>query len=72
MKSKRYSRHSNKVTIYHHKLNLENEYNTTYFLITEIEDGKPQRTYYFQIPDSFKDNRLLGEMHERYARYCPN
>ena len=72
MKSKRHSYRNNGVKIYHHKLNLENEYNSTYFLITEIEDGKPQRTYYFQIPDSFKDNRLLGELHERYARYSPN
>ncbi len=72
MKSRRYSRHNNKVTIYHHELNLEYENHTTFFLITEMQDGKPQRTYYFQIPDSFKDNRLLGEMHERYARYCPN
>lgn len=72
MKSKRYSHYSNTVTIYHQELNLEYEYNTTYFLITEIEEGVPQRTYYYLIPDSYKSNTLLGNFHERYAPYCPN
>jgi hypothetical protein len=72
MKSKKHGYFNNRIKICQHKLNLENEYNTTYFLITEIEDGKPQRTYYYKIPDSFKDNSLLGELRERYARYCPN
>ena len=60
------------VIIIHQELNLEYEHNTTYFLITEIEDGEPQRTYYYLIPDSYKSNALLGELHEKYAKYCPN
>jgi hypothetical protein len=60
------------ITIYHHELNLEYEHNSTYFLITEIEDGEPLRTYYYLIPDSYKSNTLLGNFHERYAPYCPN
>ena len=72
MKSK-HDRHNNKrVMLYQHELNLESEYNSTFFLITEIEDGKPQRTYYYRIPDNYKDNSLLGEVHERYCQYCPN
>ena len=72
MKSKRHSYRKDRVKIYHHKLNLEYENNTSYFLITEMEDGEPQRTYYYKIPDNYKDNSLLGEMHERYCPYCPN
>ncbi len=72
MKSRRHSHHSNKVTIYQHELNLEYEYQATYFLITEMEDEKPRRTYYYKIPDNYKDNSLLGALHERYAPYCPN
>lgn len=72
MKSKRHSYCKDRVKIYHHKLNLEYENNTSYFLITEMEDGEPQRTYYYKIPDNYKDNSLLGEMHERYCPYCPN
>ena len=60
------------VTIYHQVLDLEFEYSTTYFLITEIEDCEPHITYLYKIPDSYKDNRLLGELHERYSPYCPN
>jgi hypothetical protein len=60
------------VKIYHHVLNLEYEHNVTYFLITEIIDGVPKRTYYYKIPESYKDDRLLGQMHERYCQYCPN
>jgi hypothetical protein len=60
------------VTIYHHELNLEFEHQTTYFLITEMKNGEPQITYYYKIPDNYKDDSLLGELHERYARYSPN
>jgi hypothetical protein len=70
MKSKGYN--NSKVKIYHHILDLEYANNTSYFLITEIEDGKPQRTFYYRIPDNYKDNSLLGELHEKYAPYCPN
>lgn len=58
--------------IFQHELNLEYEYNSTFVLITEVLDGKPLYTYYFTIPDSYKDNRLLGELHENYAPFCPN
>ena len=60
------------VTIIHQELNLEYEHNTTFFIITEIENGESFRTYYYKIPDSYKDNALLGELHEKYAKYCPN
>ena len=64
--------HYSKITIYHHELDLEYDYNTLYFLFTEIEAGKPQRSYYYKIPDSYKGNSLLGELHERYYPYSPN
>jgi hypothetical protein len=60
------------VKIYHHELDLEYVHNCSYFLITEIVDGVPKQTYYYRIPDSFKDDRLLGELHERYCPYSPN
>jgi hypothetical protein len=72
MKSKKHGYYNNRIKICQHKLNLENEYSASYFLLTELEDGVPKSTYYYKIPDSFKDNRLLGELHERYAKYCPN
>lgn len=72
MRRRRCNRFQNGVTIYHHQLNLPDEYSTTIFIITEMEDGKPRRTYYYQIPENYKDNSLLGEMHERYCPYCPN
>jgi hypothetical protein len=58
--------------IYHHELDLEYESNATYFLFTEIEDGIPQRSFYYKIPDAYKGNAFLGEVHEKYAPYCPN
>lgn len=60
------------VRIYQHKLNLEYENNTTYLLLTEMVNGEPKATYYYKIPDNYKDKSLLGEMHERYCPYCPN
>lgn len=60
------------VKIYHHELDLEYLHNKTYFLITEIINGVPINTYYYRIPDSYKDDRLLGELHERYCMYSPN
>jgi hypothetical protein len=61
------------VLIYHHEIDLENINGTTIWLITEIAvGGEPQRTYYYQIPSNYKDDSLLGELHERYAKYCPN
>jgi hypothetical protein len=61
-----------KVKIYHQILDLEYEHNSSFFLITEIVDGQPQTSYYYRIPDNYKDNSLLGELHEKYALYCPN
>ena len=61
MKSKRHGYLTNGIKIYHHKLNLEYENNTTYLLITEMINGEPKATYYYKIPDNYKDNSLLGE-----------
>lgn len=58
--------------IYHHEIDLECINGTTIWLITEIADCEPQRTYYYKIPNQYKDNSLLGELHERYCQYCPN
>jgi hypothetical protein len=72
MKSKRHSHDNQRVTIFHFLLDLEYEHNTTFFLITEMTDGEPQRTYYYRIPESYKDDSLLGELLVRYCQYCPN
>lgn len=72
MRPRKYNRHSNEVMIFQHQLNLYDEHNTTFLLITEMQDGKPRLTYYYQIPANYKDNSLLGELHERYHPYCPN
>ena len=72
MRPRKYNRHTNEVTIYHHKLNLSDENNTTFLLITEMQDGKPRRTYYYRIPKNYEDDSLLGGLHERYHPYCPN
>ena len=71
-RQKKTTAYRNNLQIIHNELNFEYDYNATYFLITEIENGVPQRTYYYLIPDSYKSNALLGEMHEKYAKYCPN
>jgi hypothetical protein len=71
-KQKKNTPSNSNVSIYHNELDLEYLYNKTYFLITEIVDGVPLHTYYYRIPDSYKDERLLGELHERYCPYSPN
>jgi hypothetical protein len=58
--------------IYHHELNLESTPGTTYWIITEVVNNVPVGTYYYKIPESYKDNHLLGEMHEKYCMYSPN
>ena len=60
------------IKIYQHELNLEYFSGTTYWILTEVVDNVPVRTFYFKIPQSYKDNHLLGGMHERYCTYCPN
>lgn len=60
------------IVIYHQELDLEYDCNTSYFVFTEIEAGKPQRSYYYEIPVSYKGNSLMGELHERYYPYSPN
>jgi hypothetical protein len=60
------------VLIYHHELNMEHINNTVFWLITEIVENEPVRTYYYKIPANYKDNSLLGELHERYWPYNPN
>jgi hypothetical protein len=72
MKPEHHSHSNKRGMLYHHELNLEYEHNATYFIISEIEDGIPHRTFYYKIPETYKDNSLLGELHERYAPYCPN
>ena len=72
MKSEDYSQNKKKVAIYHCVLNLEYEYNTTFFLITEMVGDTPNRTYCYKIPSNYKDESLLGELHEKFAPYCPN
>jgi hypothetical protein len=72
MKSKNKVHNNNTITIHHYELNLEYDHQSTYFLITEIKDGVPASTYYYKIPDGFKNDVLLGEIHERYAPYSPN
>lgn len=60
------------VLIHLQEINLEHNYNATYYLITEIVNGKPIYNYSFEIPESYKDSRLLGMLHERYCPYSPN
>jgi hypothetical protein len=72
MKSTGQNNNNKRVMIYHCVLNLEYEYNTTYFLITEMVGDKPLRTYSYKIPNNYKDESLLGELDEKFAPYCPN
>lgn len=58
--------------ILHQELDPQYEYDALYLIFTEIEAGKPQRSYYYKIPESYKDNSLMGELHERYYPYSPN
>lgn len=60
------------VRIYHHILNLEYEQNASYFCITETRYGVIQTIYYYKIPDDYKNESPMGEICERYAKYCPN
>jgi hypothetical protein len=71
-KKDNYASYSNKVMIYHHELDMECINGTSFWLITEIIEHEPVRTYFYRIPNQYKDNSLLGELHERYAKYCPN
>lgn len=72
MKSTWQNNNNTRVTIHHCVLNLEYEYNTTYFLITEMVGDTPYRTYCYKIPNNYKDESLLGELHEKFAPYSPN
>ena len=58
--------------IYHHELNPQGIDGFTYWLITEVANGVPFRTFYYQIPESYKNDSLLGKMHEKYCTYSPN
>ena len=60
------------VLIHLQEINLEHNYNAIYYIITEIVNGKPLHTYCYEIPESYKDSRLLGKSHERYNPYSPN
>lgn len=71
-RKKKNSSWNTKVLIYHHELTTDYQNNITFFLITELQDGVPVRTYYYKIPNCFKDGSLLGQFHERFAPYSPN
>jgi hypothetical protein len=70
MESQKHNHNSKRIMIFQNELDFN--YETLYFVFTEIEDGVPLRTYYYKIPESYKDSRLLGQLHERYYPYCPN
>ena len=73
MKRKKKSTSGRKnLEIYHHELNLDGIGGFTYWLITEAMNGVPLRTYYYQIPESYKNDSLLGKMLEKYCTYSPN
>lgn len=71
-KHKNSSSHRVNVRFYHTELNPDGIDGKTYWLITEVEDSLPMRTYYFEIPEQYKMNVLLDEMFARYCQYCPN
>ncbi len=61
------------IMIYHHEIETNGINGTTFWLITEVAvSGEPLWTYYYRIPDSYKDDSLLGELPIRYSQYCPN
>ncbi len=60
------------VSIFHHELNMEHINGTTYWIITELVFNIPVQMYFLKIPDSYKDNSLLGQLNEKYAPFCPN
>ncbi len=61
------------IMIYHHEIDTNGINGTTFWLITEIAvSGEPLRTYSYRIPDSYKDDSLLGELPVCYGQYCPN
>ena len=72
MKKQKKSASIKTIMIYHHQVDLESKYGITYWIITEMVDSEPVQTYYFKIPDNYKTNDLLGELHEKYCSYCPN
>jgi hypothetical protein len=64
--------HRKNIMIYQHEIDLECMNGTTYWVITEIVDYVPVRTFYYKIPEDYKKNGLLGKIHELYNPYCPN
>jgi hypothetical protein len=60
------------VKFYHQELSPDGINSKTYWIITEVKDNLPIRTYYYEIPEEYKSDALLGEMHEKYCPYCPN
>jgi hypothetical protein len=72
MKSKANSHCNNTIIIYHHEIDLEYLNGNTFWAITEIVNTEPLQTYFYKIPDDYKSNKLLGNLHEKYAQYCPN
>jgi hypothetical protein len=72
MKAKPNSHYNSTIIIYHHEIDLEYLNGNTFWAITEIVNTEPVQTYFYKIPDDYKNNKLLGNLHERYAPYCPN
>jgi hypothetical protein len=60
------------VMIYHSEINLESINGSTIWLISELIDNEPVQTYYYKIPDNYKNDSLIGNLHERYCMYSPN
>jgi hypothetical protein len=71
-KRKESSLYKKNTKFYHTELNPDGIDGKTYWLITEVKDNLPIRTYYYEIPEQYKMNVLLEEMYERYCQYCPN
>ena len=63
------------ILIYHHLIVCNPPYISSSKVVkmnAEISENEPVRTYYYKIPSNYKDDSLLGEIHERYCPYSPN
>ncbi len=71
-KQKKSSSYTKNIMFYHHELDFESSNGSTYWLITEVVDNVPIKTCFYKIPDNYRDDSLLGKMHQRFCSYCPN
>jgi len=60
------------IKFYHQELNPDGIDGKTFWLITEVKDNLPIKTFYYEIPEQYKMNAFLDEMFERHCQYCPN